>query len=223
MIGLMIVSPRPLIREGLAIIIQRASNLHLMGAIATTDSIGTFPVPLPPQVVLLDTGVDPWFLLRSVKRLGHLWPTARILAIVPNQAEPVKATLAQSGFPCWLSDETEMQPLLEQISLVANSDSCCRAWNAGIRQRPVGGQPLQGLATLTPREHCVLEMLAHGYPNKEIADRLNLRELTVKSYLKVIYDKLGVTNRVEAASVWRGWRSPNEVRPVGNTAVSIPP
>lgn len=56
------------------------------------------------------------------------------------------------------------------------------------------------LASLSPRENDVLTFLVHGYSNKEIASNLELSENTIKSHLKNIYTKLGVSNRTQAAA-----------------------
>lgn len=51
----------------------------------------------------------------------------------------------------------------------------------------------------TEREHEVIKLVADGLKNKEVAERLGLTECVVKNYLRVIYDKLGLWNRVELA------------------------
>ncbi|KPL79980.1 response regulator transcription factor [Herpetosiphon geysericola] len=58
---------------------------------------------------------------------------------------------------------------------------------------------------LTPREKKVLELVAEGLQNKEIADKLGISISTVENHLKAIFPKLGVGNRTEAARVY--WQS----------------
>jgi len=58
------------------------------------------------------------------------------------------------------------------------------------------------LDALAPRELQVLEFLATGLENKEIARRMEIGEATVKGYVAAIFDTLGVHNRTEAAAVW---------------------
>ena len=51
----------------------------------------------------------------------------------------------------------------------------------------------------SPREHAIIQLVAEGCKNREIADSLGTTEHVVKNYLRVIYDKLGLWNRVELA------------------------
>lgn len=50
-----------------------------------------------------------------------------------------------------------------------------------------------------PREHAIIQLVAEGCKNREIADSLGTTEHVIKNYLRVIYDKLGLWNRVELA------------------------
>ena len=60
----------------------------------------------------------------------------------------------------------------------------------------------ESIEQLTPLEHEVLALLAHGKENKEIAAELGLQPTTVRGHLESIYSKLQVTNRVEATVEW---------------------
>jgi two-component system response regulator DevR len=71
-------------------------------------------------------------------------------------------------------------------------------------QEPIAPDPL---ASLSPQERRVLALLAEGLPNKGIGEKLGLTEKTVKNYLSNIFDKLAVTNRVQAAAVYTQHRS----------------
>ena len=59
------------------------------------------------------------------------------------------------------------------------------------------------------REHRVIQLVAEGLKNKEVADAIGTTEHVVKNYLRVIYDKLGLWNRVELALWYESRRSPS--------------
>jgi DNA-binding NarL/FixJ family response regulator len=80
----------------------------------------------------------------------------------------------------WVSD-MELQFLLDLV----------------IAMRPLKVQTSGGMARLTAREHDVVRLVADGMRNQEIALRLNLSEHTIRNYLLRIYDKLGISSRVE--------------------------
>jgi DNA-binding NarL/FixJ family response regulator len=72
-----------------------------------------------------------------------------------------------------------------------------------VRQATQGyGQKVQLQAKLTERENDVLRLLAEGLPNQQIAERMVVRESTVKFHIQNIFQKLGVTNRTEAAQLY---------------------
>jgi len=62
----------------------------------------------------------------------------------------------------------------------------------------MGGEGISGHGP-NPREHAIIQLVAEGRKNREIADSLGTTEHVVKNYLRVIYDKLGLWNRVELA------------------------
>jgi len=70
---------------------------------------------------------------------------------------------------------------------------------SGRGNQPVSAPPPDPLAALTERERQILDQVAAGLSNKEVAAQLHLSEKTVKHYMTIIMEKLGVRNRVEAA------------------------
>ena len=65
-----------------------------------------------------------------------------------------------------------------------------------------------GTRTPNEREHRVIQLVAQGLKNKEVADQIGTTEHVVKNYLRVIYDKLGLWNRVELALWYESRRTP---------------
>jgi len=71
-----------------------------------------------------------------------------------------------------------------------------------LMKQPPASAPAERLATLSMQERRTLALLAEGLTNKEIGDRLNLTEKTVKNYLATVFDKLGVARRAQAAALY---------------------
>jgi DNA-binding CsgD family transcriptional regulator len=80
----------------------------------------------------------------------------------------------------------------------------CRRTRRGLACTPMSKPSVTiwraQIASLSPREHTALELAAAGLRSREIAERLGISEATVKSHLRRVYLKLGVTNRVQATS-----------------------
>jgi DNA-binding NarL/FixJ family response regulator len=68
-----------------------------------------------------------------------------------------------------------------------------------------------GSRTPSEREHKVIELVAQGMKNREVADEIGTTEHVVKNYLRVIYDKLGLWNRVELALWYESRRVPSSL------------
>jgi DNA-binding CsgD family transcriptional regulator len=89
------------------------------------------------------------------------------------------------GDLCWTSSLSAGQPVLKSADLALANAATMRVVNA------------KGEGVLTPREDLVVGLVATGISNREIAEQLSIKENTVKKSLLRIYDKLGVSNRVE--------------------------
>ncbi|MGH3430870.1 MAG: response regulator transcription factor [Mycobacteriales bacterium] len=68
-----------------------------------------------------------------------------------------------------------------------------------------------GSRSCTPREHRVIELVAQGLRNRDIGEQIGTTEHVVKNYLRIIYDKLGLWNRVELALWYEARRSGGEL------------
>lgn len=215
-----VVTLRDLIREGVKTVLRNSRQFHLLADASTADVLLALSLRPPPDLIIFDAGARPWRTLHDLNKLQQRWPLARPLVLIPHDNELARAILTKFGPPNWVVDGIPASRLLEKLFDLA------RRLPVGNHDEDLSWVPsAQGrqLATLTPREHQVMEMVAKGLSNKEIASQLTLQVQTVKSYLKVIYSKLGVTNRVQAILAWQNnWLASTEDdlvprnRPSGN-------
>lgn len=109
--------------------------------------------------------------------------------------------LGASGF---LSKSAGIDEIRHGIETVMAGDIFTPpGFQRGMEHEPEVADLLHRLQTLTPQQSRVLGMLAEGLLNKQIADRLNVQERTVKAHLTAIFDRLGVRNRTQAGVVLR--------------------
>lgn len=197
MITVLISDDHAIVRAGLAQLLGTTTDLALVGEAADGVTAVRLAAELEPDVVLMDL---------SMPDIDGVQATACIVAHNPNTH-----VLVLTSF----SDQARILSALEAGAegyLLKHSPP--EVIFAGIREVVRGGSPLDPKAArvlltnrraaesgvhLTGREREVLRMVGDGHPNKTIARRLGISERTVKAHLTSVYQRLGVTDRTQAA------------------------
>jgi DNA-binding NarL/FixJ family response regulator len=131
-------------------------------------------------------------------------PTVRIVVVTPTSNEDLTLELFRRGAHGILSREVEPEIMVDCLRKVAAGetwlDSRGTHWvmeaYRNQNSRPAGGRPK---VQLTPKETLIVSCVTQGMKNKEIALRVGTTEQVVKNYLRKVYDKLGVADRLELA------------------------
>jgi len=131
-------------------------------------------------------------------------PTVRIIVVTPTSDEDLTLELFRRGAHGILSREVEPEIMVDCLRKVAAGenwlDSRGTHWvmeaYRNQNSRPSGGRPK---VQLTPKETLIVSCVTQGMKNKEIALRVGTTEQVVKNYLRKVYDKLGVADRLELA------------------------
>jgi two-component system, NarL family, nitrate/nitrite response regulator NarL len=157
-----------------------------------------------PDIVLLDaTGSCRCSEARAI-RMVH--PTARIVAVGVPETEDEILGCAEAGICGYVTPEASVDQLAATLASVARDELPCSARIAATLMRRVGSlasarAPDAALCTLTPREREVVELVAQGLSNKEIASRLAIEVTTVKTHVHHLLEKLQVRRRAELAAL----------------------
>jgi DNA-binding NarL/FixJ family response regulator len=148
-----------------------------------------------PDVVVLDAGFDPRPL-----RTGA--PAARIVVLADGLDQRLAAAAREGDVDGIVLTRCVGTELASAITQVAAGHAVFPAgWLSRARRAAVASDPVAGLS---PRQREVLELLALGMDNDQIAARLFISRNTVKFHVRTIYERLGVHNRVAAARVLAG-------------------
>ena len=148
-----------------------------------------------PDVVLLDIRMPGLDGLQLLDRLGEQYPETKVVILSGVDEPEVAAEALRRGARAFLGkgiDPAEVAPVLRQVSegaVLSESFGCAEA--NGVRAADEYG--------LTTREREILERVATGRSNKQIAGEFWLSEQTIKYHLTNVYRKLGVSSRTEAA------------------------
>jgi len=186
-----------LVTEGLKTLIDQQRDLQVVHVVQDGGELLAYLADhTAVDVVVLDLQMPYGGLkaLAEIRRCGH--PVRVLILTAFSDGESIQAALqlAAEGFA--LKTESPMQTL-DAIRQVAQGHLVFPR----AAQRWMMSQPKRG-PSLSAREEEVLDLLARGLPNTEIAAELTVSENTVRFHLKNIYEKLNVTNRTEAVA-WR--------------------
>ncbi|MFI5713003.1 response regulator [Kribbella sp. NPDC051620] len=197
MIRVLIVDDHAIVRTGLAQLLGTTDDLELAGATGDGDEAVALAAELKPDVVLMDLSMPGTDGVTATARIVAQDPAAHVLVLTSFSDQARILDALQAGAEGYLLKHSEPEVIL-----------------AGIREVVAGGSPLDPKAArvlltnrrspgpefkLTGREQEVLDMVADGLPNKLIARRMGISERTVKAHLTNIYQRLGVTDRTQAA------------------------
>lgn len=194
-IRILSVDDHPLLREGIAMLIENQPDMVLVAQASTgTEAIQQFREH-QPDVTLMDlrlpdmSGIDALITIRTES------PDACVVMLTTYEGDVEIQRALQAGARGYLLKTTPAKELVEVI----------RQTYAGKKRIPaeVAAQLAEhmGEEALTPREVEVLKHLAEGNRNKDIAERLFISEETVKVHIKHIMEKLGANDRTQSVAI----------------------
>lgn len=139
------------------------------------------------DVVLLDVKMPDMDGIEACRAIRGLEPAPIVIMLSTFEEPAIIRAAREAGATAYLSKETDPASLAELIRAILRNPQ--RSWLPHVE-----------LPELTPREGQVLKLLAEGYSNKEIAERLEISPETVKDYLNGVYRKLNVRDRLAAVN-----------------------
>lgn len=217
MIRVLIVDDHSIFRRGLAMALAEAGDLQVCGEGGTADEAVDLAQELQPDVVLLDLSM-PGGGLNALRRIHDRQPDLAVAVLTASEDGEDVLEALRHGARGYVLKGVGSRSLIEAVRDLARGEGyvaptlaariltemrieASAAPAAGAT--PDAAAPASLLAQLTPREEEVLELVAAGYSNKEIARQKDMQEKTVKHHMSRILQKLHVRNRTEAAMVLR--------------------
>jgi DNA-binding NarL/FixJ family response regulator len=201
-IGLLIVDDHPVVRDGLVAILGTQPDFEIAGEAASGEVALDLFKKVQPDVILLDLEMPGMDGVEVIKRLRQLRPEVKIVVFTAFDTDERILSALQAGAKGYLLKGAPRSELFEAIRVVHQGGSLLQPVVASrLLSQLSGTESAAPAEELTPRESEVLQLLAQGKPNKEIAAELVIGERTVKFHISSILAKLGATNRTEAVTI----------------------
>ncbi len=202
-----VIDDHPLFREGVAHTIQRSGILQVIAEGATAEDAIRIAKAELPDIVLLDVSM-PGGGVEAARAISNACPVVKIIMLTVSESEEHVHEAMEAGVRGYVLKGTSGLELVNTLRAVARGEYYVTPRLAArilaLSRRPQKTPVPEGaFPDLTKREEQILDRVARGLTNKEIAKALQISEKTVKHYMTNIMQKLQVRNRVEAALVFR--------------------
>jgi DNA-binding NarL/FixJ family response regulator len=208
LIRLAIVDDHPLFREGVARGLTETGAFEICGQGASADDAVRLALDARPDILLLDISM-PGGGLHAMELIREQLPDMKIVILTVSEANEDVTAALNAGTQGYVLKGVGSKMLADILQGVAEgeayvSPTLAARMLADLKELNARVTPVSPLLLLTQRERQILEFVANGLSNKEVAIRLDLQEKTVKHHMTRIMAKLNVRNRTEAAILLRG-------------------
>ena len=197
MIRVVLADDHELVRAGLSELLGAAEDIDVVAAAADGEEAVAVVAEHGPDVVLMDLSMPGMDGLEATRRITAADPGVHVVALTSFSDGPQVLAALDAGAVGYLLKDAAPDELRNGVRAAARGESPLspKAARALVASRAEGSGPVE----LSPREREVLDCIADGLPNKLIARRLEISEKTVKAHLTSIYQRIGVTDRTQAA------------------------
>jgi DNA-binding NarL/FixJ family response regulator len=197
-VRLLIADDHPIVRAGFEGMLAGQPDLEVVGEAENGEEAVTLAQRLRPDVVLMDLRMPVVDGVEATNRIKEGDPKANILVLTTYDSDADILRAIEAGATGYLLKDTPREYLFRAIRAAARGEPVLAP---SVTARLMQRAQTPARTALSGREIEVLELVARGGSNKELARDLHLSEATVKSHLIHIFDKLGVTDRTAAVTV----------------------
>ncbi|MDQ1129509.1 response regulator transcription factor [Microbacterium sp. SORGH_AS_0888] len=195
MIRVLIADDHPVVRVGLAAVLEAVADVTVVGAVAT--GLDAVTAAAAADVVLMDLRMPELDGTAATARIRARHPHVRVLVLTTYETDDAILGAIGAGASGYLLKAAPEGELLAGVRAVARGEMALAPTVARALARQATAAPAP---RLSGREHQVLELVAAGLSNRGIGERLHLGEATVKTHLLHVFAKLGVGDRTRAVT-----------------------
>jgi DNA-binding NarL/FixJ family response regulator len=207
---ILLVEDHKVMREGLRMVVNRETNMEVIGEADNGLAAITLTQELRPDVVVMDVSMPGFNGLQASETLKTLLPEIKVLILTRHADTSYVQQLLRSGARGYVLKQSAAEELVRAIRRVAAGQTYL---DPAITEQAVGGlvskrsQASSPRMHLSPREEDVLRFVALGFLSKEVAARLEISIKTVETHKANAMSKLGMTSRIDIVRYanLRGW------------------
>lgn len=188
-----------IVRDGIRWMLADAHPIEIVGEAESGEALLALLAESPVDVVLLDVRMPGMSGLDALERIRREFPQVRVAVLSMHDQPAYVRRAVELGAAGYLLKNTGRDELIRALHTIAEGGSYLQG-NV-IAPLITDTVPNEPAPHLSPRERQVLQLVADGFENKQIATELQVAEATVKTYLRGIFDRLGVSSRAEAVAV----------------------
>lgn len=194
---IMIVDDHEMVRLGMRAAFEAESDLAVVGEASNgAEALAKMPV-LDPELILMDVRMEKMDGIEACREIKSRYPDVIILMITSYTDEDAVISSILAGASGYLLKHLSRAELLRSIRLAASGQPLI---DAEATKRAMEHLTQMPGSELTEREREVLALVARGFTNKQIADKLYVSEKTARNHVSHILEKLGLSRRSEAAA-----------------------
>jgi DNA-binding NarL/FixJ family response regulator len=216
---LLLVDDHALFRVGMRNILEREPGFDIVGEADDTRSAFDLSVQLSPDIILMDLSLPAPGGIETTQRIKRELPSAGIIVLAVNEDEDALFDAIKAGAAAFILKDVAPDDLVAIIRRVAGGEylindkvfakpAVASRVLKEFRELAIYGQEAAPIfAPLSPREVEILDNIAQGMTNKQVAYALSISEQTVKNHMSSILRKLSVNDRTQAVvyAMRQGW------------------
>ena len=197
---ILIVDDEPLVCRSLKLLISHEKDMEVIATANDGAEALSLCKKQVPDVVLMDIRMPSMNGVQAAREIKSTWPEINIMMLTTFQDEKNIRLALQAGASGYILKSEKFTEMARQIRLMEAGTSVL---DAEVLKRLTKSQ-IEGIDQLTPREKDIMELVAEGLSNQEIANQLFISEGTVRNTVSIILDKLELRDRTQlAVNYWR--------------------
>lgn len=199
-ISVLIADDHTIVRSGVRLLLEAESDIRVVGEALNGREALELAESLQPDVVLMDISMPEMDGLEATKQLKTRFPHINVLVLTMHRSDDYFFEMLKAGASGYILKGAKTSELINAVRIVQGGEVFIYP---SMTQKLVQGYlqlakwENEGEPSLSPREKEIFRLLAEGYSNKEIAEKLVISPSTVHSHRGNLMDKLGLGNRRE--------------------------